>query len=83
MDIYEENTDEIKEHTIPFDCVSSIYLGCRIDKEVQNNIIEIVERLNKNIKRNNTGRNPIKIYKMELSNDSYELIPRELKNKVR
>ena len=77
-DIYKENTDEIKEHIIAFDCVSSIYLGCRIDKEIQNNIIEIVERLNKSIDRSNIGRNPIKIYKMELSNNSYKLISKEI-----
>lgn len=58
---------------IEFSCVSGVYLGFRIDNEVKENIIEIIERQNKNRKK------PIEIYQTTLSNSNYELGKRKIK----
>lgn len=52
---------------IPFPCVSSVFIGYRIEEEIKNHIVEICNRLSRQ-----TGRE-IPVYKAYLSNDSYDI----------
>ena len=64
-DMYEIDDDVLYSCNIPFSCISAVYLGYRIDKEVKENIIEICRRLSK--ERN------ISVFQEILSDDSYEI----------
>lgn len=77
LQIYEEDEEQLYNGIIHFDCATGIYLGYRINKEIENNIHEIVERINKD--RIENGRTTISIYKMCLENDSYELSTKKIK----
>lgn len=58
---------------IDFSCISGVCLGFRIDDEIKENIIEIVERKNKNRKK------PIEVYQTTLSNSNYALGKKKIK----
>lgn len=57
---------KIANNTIPFKCVSGIYLGFRIDPEVKENILEIAQRL-----QSKCGK--INVYQAKLSDNEYKL----------
>lgn len=71
LQTYEENCKELYEGILQFDCITGIYLGYRIDNEIEENIREIVKRINEI--RNRHGRTAIRIYKAYLKNDGYQL----------
>lgn len=68
-DLYSNNYTDFSNLTIDFDCATGIYLGYRINSEIKNNIIEIVDRSNCN--RKEQKRNSIAVYESKLSNSSY------------
>lgn len=49
--------------TIPFECITGIYLGYRINPEIERNILEICKRQNRKIA----------VYKSKLSNSEFKL----------
>lgn len=69
LQIYEEDCEDLYDGMIQFDCITGIYLGYRIEKVIEENIKEIVERINK--VRYDNGRTAITIYKAHLKTDSY------------
>lgn len=71
LQIYEENCEDLNDGIIQFDCITGIYLGYRIEKEIEKNIKEIVSRIN--AARYCNGRTAITIYKAHLKADSYKL----------
>lgn len=66
MQMYEENDEELYRGTIPFRCISGVYLGCYIDPEIKKNIMEICERIS-------TPERKVKVYQAKLSPDRYQL----------
>ncbi len=71
LQIYEEDNKDLYNGIVRFDCATGIYLGYRIDKEIETNINEIVERVNLIRKRN--GRTLITVYKAYLNQDGYKI----------
>lgn len=64
--IYDIDKEALYSFNIPFPCISGVYLGYRIDKTVEEDIIEIKDRFkSKNIN--------ISVYKAKLSNDSFDI----------
>lgn len=55
-------------HVLDKKCFDSVYLGCRIDKEVEANVISVAKSLNPQIK----------IYKMEPAPEAFKLISKQL-----
>lgn len=53
--------------TIPFPCISGVYLGYRIDPEVRENIIEICQRLTKKMGRQ------VLVHQAKLSEHGYDI----------
>lgn len=80
LQIYEEDREELYAGIIQFDCITGIYLGNRIEKEIEENIKEIVKRINK--VRDDNGRTTIAIYKAYLNDDSYKLAFRKFNEKT-
>ena len=65
--MYEINDPVLYSGTIPFPCISGVYLGYRINPEVRENIIEICQRLTKK-----TGRE-IRVHQAKLSEHGYDI----------
>ena len=63
--MYDLDIRELNEGNINFNCITAIYLGYRINKEIKNNIIEIC-------KRNEEKGSKINIFQENLTKDSYE-----------
>lgn len=78
LQIYEEDDENLYNGIISFDCATAIYLGCRIDKEIEKNICEIVERIN-NV-RISKNRTAVSVYKMSLAEESYDLVATKINN---
>ena len=76
-DYYDELSEKdyalLKAGTIPFPCVSSVFIGYRIEEEKKNHIVEICNRLSRE-----TGRE-IPVYKAYLSNNSYDILFDDIK----
>ena len=66
--MYEINDQILYKGTIPFPCISGVYLGYRIDREVRENIIEICQRLVKKTDR------PIRVHQAKLSEHGYDIL---------
>ena len=65
--MYEINNPTLYSGTIPFPCISGVYLGYRIDLEVRENIIEICQRLTEKEERK------ISVYQAKLSEYGYDI----------
>ena len=65
--MYDINNETLYKGTIPFPCISGVYLGYRTDPEVRENIIEICQRLAKK-----TGRQ-ILVHQAKLSEHGYDI----------
>ena len=65
--LYDINERVYYSQNIPFDCVSAVYLGYRMEPEKKKNIIEIVNRLNE-------CGSAVKVYRSILSGTSYDLV---------
>lgn len=65
--MYEINDQTLYNGTIPFPCISGVYLGYRIDPEVRENIIEICQRLTMK-----TGRQVL-VHQAKLSEHGYDI----------
>ncbi len=64
--MYDINSSKLYSGNISFPCISGIYLGCSINPEIRKNILEIVDRANKD------GRN-LRVYQTNLGYASYNL----------
>lgn len=69
--VYDIDDDELNRNIISFDYATGIYLGYRIERTIEENILEIVQRINK--KRKDSHLPYVKVYKMKMKPDSYEL----------
>lgn len=65
--MYDINNETLYKGTIPFSCISGVYLGYRTDPEVRENIIEICQRLTKE-----TGRRVL-VHQAKLSEHGYDI----------
>ncbi|MBR5178064.1 MAG: DUF2971 domain-containing protein [Lachnospiraceae bacterium] len=65
--LYDINESIYYSLNIPFDCISAVYLGYRMEPEKKKNIIEIAQRLN------NCGAK-LKVYRSTLSEKGYDLV---------
>ena len=74
--VYDIDDDELNCNIISFDYATGIYLGYRIERTIEENILEIVRRINK--KRENSHLPCVKVYKMKMKPDSYELDKSEI-----
>lgn len=68
-EIYSGNYSDASNPIIDFDCATGIYLGYRIDKEIKESIIEIVNRINN--KRKENSRDCVSVYETKLKTDTY------------
>ena len=66
--MYEINDQTLYNGTIPFPCISGLYLGYRVDPEVRENILEICQRLTEK-----TGRK-IHVHQAKLSEHGYDIL---------
>lgn len=66
--MYDIDDQTLYNGTIPFPCISGVYLGYRIDSEVRENIIEICQRLTEK-----EGRK-ISAYQAKLSERGYDIL---------
>ena len=64
--MYEKDNDNLYKGIIDFPYISAIYLGCKIEKSIEDHIKEIVNRLNSN-------GSSIKLFKSKLNNLKYGL----------
>lgn len=69
--VYDIDDDELNRNIISFDYATGIYLGYRIERTIEENIFEIVQRINK--KREESHLPYVKVYKMKMKPYSYEL----------
>lgn len=69
--VYDIDDDELNRNIISFDYATGIYLGYRIERTIEENILEIVQRINK--KRKDSHLPYVKVYKMKMKPYSYEL----------
>lgn len=69
--VYDIDDDELNRNIISFDCATGIYLGYRIERTIEENVFEIVQRINE--KRKESHLPCINVYKMKMKPDSYEL----------
>lgn len=69
--VYDIDDDELNRNIISFDYATGIYLGYRIERTIEENILEIVQRINE--KRTDFHLPYVKVYKMKMKPDSYEL----------
>lgn len=72
-DEYESGKKYIK---VPFECVSAVYMGPRISQENENKVIKKIKEYEKKYNRT------IKIYKMYLDENTYEMISRKLNEEL-
>lgn len=69
--LYDEDDSVLDSGNIPFECVSGIYLGVRIDPEYRQNIIEICERFReKGI--------PVPVFQMQITNDTFQFNTKQI-----
>lgn len=58
--MYDIDKDELYKGNIKFECISGVYLGCRINPVIKENIIEICERIS-------SDKRKIPVYQAKLS----------------
>lgn len=68
-EIYSNDCTNVLNPVIDFDCATGIYLGYRIDPLIKENIIEIVDRINNERKKN--SKDCISVYEAKLKRDTY------------
>lgn len=68
-EIYSGNYADVLNPTVDFDCATGIYLGYRMDQEIKEGIMEIVDRINN--KRIENSRDCITVYEAKLKTDTY------------
>lgn len=73
-EFYDKDVKNPEQYDLPFDCVTAIYLGYRINPVVKSEMIGLVRDINNKV--NNKGS--VKLYQMVLSKDNYEMVPKEL-----
>lgn len=71
-EIYESNNEN--SNIIDFDCISAVYLGCRISLEHKDHIIEIANRLN----QTRSANEAVKVYQLSLGKTTYSLEKEQL-----
>lgn len=68
-EIYLNDCVDVQNPIINFDCATGIYLGYRVEKEVKENIVEIVDRINED--RKQKSRECVSVYEPTLNRDTY------------
>ncbi len=69
--MYDENDEELYSQNISFPYIKAVYLGCNIEKDIRENIKEIISRLNSN-------GNEIKLYQCGFDKNTYDMITKEI-----
>lgn len=69
-EIYDKNEELLNNYIVEFDCATAIYFGYRIDKEVKDNLIEIIQRIN--MRRKKQNRTCIRAYQVYLVDHKYK-----------
>lgn len=74
--MYDMDDETLYSGNLQFPCIHAIYLGYRIEPNIKDHLIEIVDRLSKS-----EGRE-IHIYQAKLENDGYKILFDEINNKT-
>lgn len=81
LQIQEIDDPLLSKYIVPFECATGVYLGYRIDAEIKDNILEIVDRINDRNKH--THRTKIKVFQTQLDARTYDLRFKEINTKGR
>ena len=65
--MYDYNDETLYSCNLAFPCMTGIYLGYRIEKDTEDYLKEVIERMNESLDQK------IKIHKASLSKDSYDI----------
>lgn len=72
-----QNVKRFENRNLSFDCVTGIYLGLRINKEILQHVKEIVKRINCTRKERNKPF--VRLYESKLHSKEFKLVYSEIK----